>query len=103
MYNVTLTNKFWNHWYKGYLPTLQGRGKRRVGCQHLAEGQLVLVGNAEDTSKRGTYRLRRVHCVHPQLRKGKEIVRRATIAVVKNSGCKEIEYILRDVSKIAPL
>ena len=81
LYNVTLVNKFWESWFKGYLPTLQGRRKWRVACQNLAEGQLVLVGNAEDTNKRGTYRLGRVHCVHPQLRRGKEIVRRATIAV----------------------
>ena len=80
---------------------MQGCGKWRVACQNLAEGQLVLVGNAEDTNKRGTYRLGTVHCVHPQLRRSKEIVRRATIAVLKNSGSKEIEYILRDVSKIA--
>ena len=72
---------------------VQGRSKWRVACQNLAEGQLVLVGNAEDTSKRGTYRLGRVHCVYPQLRRGKEIVRRATIAVLKNSASKEIEYI----------
>ena len=85
------------------MPTLQGRGKGRVACQKLAEGQLVLVGNAKDTNKRGTYRLERVHCAYPQLRRGKEIVRRTTIAVPKTYGSKEIEYILRDVSKIAPL
>ena len=64
LYNVTLGNKFWKSWFKGYPPTLQGRGKWRVACQNLAKGQLVLVGNAEDTNKCGTYRLRRVHCVH---------------------------------------
>ena len=42
-------------------------------------------------------------CVHPQQRKGKDIVRRATIAVLKDSGTGEIEYILRDLSKIAPV
>ena len=85
LYNVTLANKFWESWFKGYLPTLQGRGKWWVACQNLDEGQLALVGNAEDTNKRGTYRMGRVHCAHPQLRRGKEIVRRATIAVLKNS------------------
>ena len=103
LYNVTLANKFWKCWCKGYLPTLQGHGKWRVACQNLAEGQLVLLGNAEDTNKRGTYWLGRAHCVHPQLRRGKEIIRRATIAVLKNSSSKEIEYIPRDVSKITPL
>ena len=93
----------WKSWFNGYLPTLQGRGKWRVTCQNLAEGQLVLVGNAEDTNKRGTYRMGRVNCLHPQLRRGKEIVRRATIAVLKNSGSEEIEYVLRKGSKIAPL
>ena len=77
LYNVTLANKFWDSWFKGNLPTLQGRGKWRAACQNLAEGQLVLVGNAEDTNKRGTYRLGGVHCVHSQQRRGKEIVRRA--------------------------
>ena len=75
-----------------------------AGClSNLAEGQLVLVGNAEDTNNGGTYRLGRVHCVHHHLHRGKEIARRATIAVLKNSGSKEIEYVLRDISKIAPL
>ena len=81
---------------------MHGRGKWWVACQNLAEGQLVLVGNAEDINKRWAYRLGRVHCVHPQLRRGKEIVRLATIAVLKNSGSKEIDYVLRDVSKNAP-
>ena len=65
LYNVILANKFWKFWCKDYLPTLQGRGKWRVACQNLAEGQLVLVENAKDTNKHGTYPLRRVHCVHP--------------------------------------
>ena len=103
LYNVTLANKFWKSWFNGYLPTLQGRGKWRIACQNVAEGQLVLVGNAEDTNRRGTYRLERLHCVRPQQRRGKEIVRRTSIAVLKISGSKEIEYVLRDVSKIAPL
>ena len=65
---------------------------------------LVLVGDAEDLSKRGTYRLGRIHHLHPQLRTGKEIVRRATVAVPKqNAAAGEIEYILRDISKTAPV
>ena len=52
------------------------------------------------------FRLGRIHCVHPQVRKGRDIVRRATVAVLaKNpdSGKTEIRYILRDLSKIAPV
>jgi len=69
----------------------------------LIPGQLVLVSDAGDITKRAAYRLARVHCVHPQLRKGKEIVYRATIAVLKSNGLREIEYLLRDLSKIAPV
>ena len=64
---------------KGYLPTLQGRSKWRVHRDNLEPGQLVLVGDAEDLAKRGVYRLGRIHAVHPQIRQGKKIVRRATI------------------------
>ena len=39
--NVTFANKFGKSWFKGYLPTLQSRGKWRIACQNLAEGQLV--------------------------------------------------------------
>ena len=102
-YNATLAHKFWLCWIKGYLPTLQGRNKWRVTQENLFVGQLVLVGDADDISKRGAYRLGRVHRVHPQMYKGREIVRRATIAVLKNSGSGDIEYVLRDISKIAPI
>ena len=52
----------------------------------------------------GAYRLGRIHRLHPQLRAGKEIVRRATVAVPKkNAAAGEIECILRDISKIAPV
>ena len=54
-YNATLAHKFWLSWVKGYLPTLQGRGKWRVTRENLAPGQLVLVGDASDFSKRGAY------------------------------------------------
>ena len=106
LYNATLARKFWASWMKGYLPTLQGRSKWRTLRENLSVGQLVLVGDAEDLSKRGAYRLGRVHCVHPQIRKGREIVRRATIAVlskIPDSEKTEIKYILRDLSKIAPV
>ena len=71
--------------------------------ENLTPGQLVLVGDAEDIRKRGVYRLGRIHAVHPQIRQGREVVRRATVAVSKNSADGTLEYILRDVSKIAPL
>ena len=103
-YCATLAQRFWLHWMKGYLPCLQGRNKWRTLRENLVVGQLVLVGDAEDLSKRGAYRLGRVHRLHPQLRAGKEIVRRATVAVPKkNAAVGEIEYILRDISKIAPV
>ena len=87
---------------QGYLPTLQGRNKWRVTRNNIYTGQLVLVGDAEDISRRGAYRLGRVH---PQWRNGKELVRRATVAVSKDrgDGTNKIEYILRDISKIAPV
>ena len=100
---MTLANKFWLSWFKGYLPTLQGRRKWRTVKENIAPGQLVLVGDAPNIGNRGTYRIGRIHKVHPQMRNGKEIVRRATIAVLKHSGSGEIKYILRDLSKIAPL
>ena len=71
MYNATLAHRFWLSWIKGYLPTLQGRSKWRVTRGNLSPGQLVLVGDATDIFKRGTYRLGRIHCAHPQQRKGK--------------------------------
>ena len=41
--------------------------------------------------------------MHPKWRNGKELVRRATVAVLKDcgDGTNKIEYILRDISKIA--
>ena len=67
-------------------------------------GQLVLVGDAEDLSQRGAYRLGWIHRLHSQLRAGKEIVCRATVAVPKkNAAAGEIEFILRDISKISPV
>ena len=63
----------------------------------------MLVSDAEDLAHKGAYRLGRVHCLHPQIRQGKEIVRRATIAVLARSaaaGPEKINYILRDLSKL---
>ena len=82
----------------GYLPTLKGRNKWRVTRNNISTGQLVLVGDAEDMSSREAYRLGRVHRVHPQWRNGKELVRRAIVAVLKDcgDGTNKIEYVLRD-------
>ena len=90
----------------GYLPTLQGRNKWKVTPKNLTPGQLVLLGDVEDVFHRGAYRLGPIHCVHPQVREGKELVRRATVAVLsRNStaGSCDIEHVLRDLSKIAPV
>ena len=103
VYNVTLAQKLWQSWIEGYLPTLQGRNKWREIRQNLTPGQLVLVADAEDICKRGTYCLGRFHSVHPQIRNGKEIVRQATVAVLKNCGFGKVEYVLRDLSKLAPV
>ena len=46
------------------LPALQGRTKWRVTRKNICVDQLVLVGGAEDISKRGAYRLGRVYPVH---------------------------------------
>ena len=104
-YNTTLPDKFWFCRMRGYLPSLQGRTKKRVTRNNICTGQLVLVGDTEDISKRGAYRLGRVHWMYPQWRKGKKLVRRATVAVLKDcrDGTNIIEYILRDISQIAPV
>ena len=91
---------------KSYLPSLQGRNKWRTLQANLEPGQLVLVGDAEDLASKGAYRLGPIHSLHPQLLKGKEIFRRATVAVLKYSctaGNCEVEYVFRDVAKIAPV
>ena len=103
VYNSTLAHRFWLTWMKAYLPSLQGRKKWRTLRNNLVPGQLVLVGGADDIAGRGSYRLGRIHRLHPQTRKGKEIVRRATIAVMGNNASGEIEYVLRDLAKIAPV
>ena len=72
--------------------------------KNLAVGQLVLVGDAEGLCHRGAYRLGRIHCLHPQTHKGKQIVRRVTVVVMDKAsvaGSTQIDYVLRDLSKIA--
>ena len=88
---------------QGYLPTLQGRNKWRVTRENLKPGQLVLVGDAEYLSCWEGYRLERIERLHPQFRNGKELVRRATVAVLGKESARSshVEYVLRDLSKIA--
>ena len=103
MYNSTLAHQFCLIWIKSYLTSLQDRKKWRVVKENLYPGLLVLVRDADDFAKRALYRLGRIHCLHPQIRKGKEIVRRATVAVLANHSGSEsgkIQYIL---TKIAPV
>ena len=87
LYNATLAHRFWLSWMKAYIPSLQGRNKWRTLKDNLVPGQLVLVGGPEDLTRKGAYRLGRIHSIHPQIRKGKEIVRRATVAVIAKNKC----------------
>ena len=86
LYNSNLAHRFWLGWMQSYLPSLQGRNKWRVLQKNLSVGQLVLVGDAEDVTYRGAYRLGRIHSLHPHIRRGKEIIRRATVAVLAKNG-----------------
>ena len=70
LYNANLGHRFWLTWITGYLPTLQGRNKWRTIQKNLIPGQLVLLGDSEDVFHKGSYRLCRIHRLHPQLRKG---------------------------------
>ena len=81
---------------------LKGRNKWRTLKKNLVIGQLVLVGDSEDISGRGAYRLGKVHRLYPQIQQGQEVVRRATVAILgKAPG--ELQYVLRDLAKIAPV
>ena len=105
-YNVSLCQQFWNKWIKFYLPWLQGRKKWLKLRENLKPDQLVVLGSLEDITTRGKYQLGRVHEVIPQVRKGKQIVRRAKVATTKrdeNTGKVKIDYVLRDISCIAPV
>ena len=83
--NATLTQKFRLSWVKGYFINLQGHKKWRTCNQNLYPGQLVLVGDSADIAHKGAYRLGRIHTVQPQIRNGKELVRRATVTVLARS------------------
>ena len=104
-FNLALTQQFWKKWITFYLPWLQGRKKWQKMCKYLEPGQLVVMGSLEDISKRGQCRLGRVHEVLPQIRNGKPIIRRAKIAEanLNDSGKVKIEYVIRDISRLAPV
>ena len=105
-FNLSLSQQFWEKWIAFYLPWLQGRKKWLKVSENLKPGQLVVMGSLEDISKRERYKLGRIEEVILQIRNGKPIVRRAKVAVTKvNETTREviIEYVLRDVSRLAPV
>ena len=105
-FNLSLSQQFWEKWIAFYLTWLQGRKKWLKVSENLKPGQLVVMGSLEDISKRGRYKLGRIEEVIPQIRNGKPIVRRAKVAVTKvneTTGEVIIEYVLRDVSRLAPV
>ena len=67
----------------------------------------MLVGDAVDLTHKGAYRLGCIHCLLPQKSKEKDIVRRATVAVIARGASaadsSKVENIVRDLSKIAPV
>ena len=106
LYNSTLAHRFWLGWMQSYLLSLQGRNKWRILQKNLTVGQLVLVKDAENVTYRNTYRLERIHSLHQHVLRGKEIIRRATVDVLAKNTVDDpgkIEYVLRDLSKIAPV
>ena len=104
LYNATPVHCFWLSWMQSYIPTLQGRSKWRTLASNLVAMQLVLVGDAEDLFKKGTYRLGGIHSLHPQIRKGKEIVRHATVAVIDKTnsaaGSGQVNTTFRTIRKL---
>ena len=105
-FHLSLSQQFWEKWIAFYLPWVQGRKKWSKVSENLKPWLLVVMGSLEDTSKRGRYKLGRIEEVIPQIRNGKPIVRRAKVAVTKvneTTGEVIIEYVLRDVSRLAPV
>ena len=69
-------------------------------------GTISSCGRCGRRNLQGAYRLGRIHSLHPHIRRGKEIIRRATVAVLAKNTVGDpgrIEYVLRDLSKIAPV
>ena len=66
----------------------------------------MVMGSFEDISERGKYKLGRIKEMISQIRNGKPIVRRAKVAVTEVNeitGKVKTEYVLRDVSRLAPV
>jgi len=82
LHNANLANRFSLGQMQSYISSLQNQNKWWVLREGLTVDQLVLVGDAEVVACRGVYRLERFHCLYPQNRKGKEIISRATVAVL---------------------
>ena len=105
LYNANTAHRFWLGWMQGYLPLLQKRNKWRTVQHNLQPGQILLVEDSEDLSYGEAYRLGRVEKLHSQIRKVKEIVRRATVAVLSKKLGKDdpdIEYVY-GTSRKSPL
>ena len=65
--------------------------------KNLAVGQLILIGDVGALCHREAYRLSRIRRFHPQTSKGKQIVRRATVAVMgkaSETGSTQIDHVL---------
>ena len=105
-FNVALADRFWKDWLVFYLPTLQGKNKKRETSKNLQIGDLVLVGDSVDISERGKYRVGRVAEVFPQMHNGNPIARKAKIDVTEHDSKTDsykVEHIYRDISRIAPV
>ena len=102
LYNTTLANKFLECKVTSLLYKVETSG-----------GYLEMISALKNwawlemlkTSQGVGLCLSRVHRVQPQWRNGKELVRRATLAGLKDCGddTNKIDYIRRDISKIAPV
>ena len=72
LYSSTLAHRFWLGWMQSYLPSLQERNKWRVLQKNLTVGQLDFLGDAEDVTYMGAYRLGRIPYLHPHIRRAKK-------------------------------
>ena len=83
-----------------------GQNKWRELKKNLVPCQLVLVMDSADLLSKRAYRLEQVHHLHPELCGDKEIVHQATVPALQRNaaaGNCEIEYVLRNISKLAPV
>ena len=88
------------------LAYLKARNKWREAAKKLQVGELVLVGDAENISDRGKYRVDKTLEIFPQMHRGKPIVRRVKVVVTVynlKSGTYKVDHIFRDISRNAPV